>query len=76
MANSVPSHNIEAVLSHLNAGGRVAVQTCTKTILITKKTVMSFERAGSWLIKEDGEGYRIRSGKGSFYVLPGQLVYC
>ena len=75
-SRSVPPHALDAVFSHLNAGGRVAIQTCTRTVLITQETLLTFQRAGSWLIKEDGEGYRIRSGKSSFYVLPGQLVYC
>jgi hypothetical protein len=34
-----------------------------------------FEKAGAWLLKEDGDGYRMASGRSSVYLFAGQLRY-
>lgn len=72
---SVPPHALEAALKFVRAGGRLVVPTATRVTVIDKKTLARFEKAGEWLLKEDGETYRMRSGKGSVYLLPGQLRY-
>jgi len=71
----VPPHSLASVLSHLDAGGVVVVPSYTRWLIIDKKTLGKFEKAGQWLIKEDGNGYRIRQGKGSVFILPGQLKF-
>lgn len=72
----VPSHNVEQAIAHLRAGGRLVVPSVTRWIILDAKTLAKFEKADAWLIREDGDGYRLRQGKGSVYVFPGQLRYC
>jgi hypothetical protein len=71
----VPPHSLPAVLAHMAAGGAVAVPSYTRWIVLDSKVVKKFEKAGAWLIKEDGNGYRIRQGRGSVFILPGQLKF-
>ncbi len=70
---SVAPNSLEAALAHVAAGGRLCIRTCTRTTVIDAKVVAKFEAAGLWLLKADGNGYRLRSGKSSVYLLPGQL---
>ena len=53
----------------------LAVPSYSRWIIIDQKTVRKFQKAGVWLIKEDGNGYRVRQGKGSVFILPGQLKF-
>ncbi len=46
-----------------------------KITVIDRRVLRRFERAGAWLLKEEGEGYRLRQGQGSVYLLPGLLEY-
>lgn len=71
----VPPASLEAALAHVAAGGVLAVPSATRWIVIDQKTVRKFQAAGAWLLKEDGNGYRVRQGKKSVYILPGQLQY-
>ncbi len=72
-ARPVPPNSVELALAHVRAGGRLIVRTCTRTTVISARTLASFEAAGEWVIKSSGEGYRLRRGKGSDYLMPGQL---
>lgn len=72
---AVPPKSLTMALAHVDAGGRLIVPTYTRCTVIDAKTVARFAKAGAWLLKEDGEGYRLRSGKGSVYLLPGQLRF-
>jgi len=72
---SVPPRSLIRALDFLKKGGRLCVRTHTRMTLIDYKVLARFERAGAWLLKEEGEGYRLRSGKGSVYLLPGQLEF-
>lgn len=74
-SGSVPSHSLTLALGHVAAGGVLAVPSYTRWIVIDSKTAKKFEKAGTWLLKEDGEGYRIRQGKRSVYVFAGQLKF-
>ena len=71
----VPSNNLETALKHLEDGGMLCVSTYARFTVITKKTLDKFNNSGTWLLKEDGNGYRLRHGKGSVYLFPGQLKY-
>jgi hypothetical protein len=71
----VPPRSLEAALDHVRAGGELLVPTYTRCTLIDERTLRRFERKGEWLLREDGDGYRLRSGRGSVYLLPGQLKY-
>lgn len=72
---SVPPRSLGAALAHIEAGGRLVVPTATRVTWIDRKTVDRFAKVGAWLLKEEGDGYRLRSGKGSVYLLPGQLCF-
>lgn len=70
--------SLDAALDHLRAGGRLFVggiaQAGVAVTVLDAKTLAKFERAGAWLLKAvDDGGYRLRRGKGSVYLFPGQL---
>jgi hypothetical protein len=71
----VPPRSLELALSHLRGGGRLLVPTYTRCTLIEAKHVAAWDRAGKPLLREEGDGYRMRIGKGSVYLLPGLLKF-
>ena len=71
----VPPKSLEVALEHVRAGGELLVPTYTRCTVIDRKTLARFEKAGEWLLREEGDGYRLRSGRKSVYLLPGQLMY-
>lgn len=71
----VPPRSLNAALAHVRNGGELVIPTYTQTILITARTLARWEAAGQWLLREEGDGYRMRSGRRSVYLLPGQLKY-
>ena len=73
--NSVPPNRIDDVFNHLENGKSVYIATYTKHTVITKRTLDKFRKVGAWLLKEDGDGYRMQTGKSSVYLIPGQLKY-
>jgi hypothetical protein len=72
---AVPAHSLEDAIKHLESGKSLYIPTYTRCTVITKKTLDKFRAVGAWLLKEDGEGYRLQTGKSSVYLLPGQLKY-
>lgn len=72
---SVPANSLELALEHVRNGGRLIVPTYAHCTVIDRKTIAAFEKAGAWLLKTEGDGYRMRSGKGSVYLFPGQLRF-
>jgi len=73
-ANSVKPHKVNEVLDFIRSGGVVYVATYARVTVIYKKCLKRFEKDNYWLIREDGDGYRLRQGKGSVYLFPGQLM--
>ena len=71
--NAAPPRSLDSLLEHVRNGGKLGVFTYARTTVITAKTLRRFEAAGEWLLREDGNGYRMRSGRSSVYLLPGQL---
>ena len=71
----VPPQSLDMALEHVRAGGELLVPTYTRTTLIDGRTLAQFEKAGEWLLREEGDGYRLRSGRKSVYLFPGQLKY-
>jgi len=69
----VPPKSLDAALDGVRKGGRLIVPTYARCTVIDRKVLARFERAGEWLLREDGDGYRLRSGRGSVYLFPGQL---
>ena len=71
----VPPKSLDAALAHVAAGGRLIIPTYRRCTVIDRKVVERFAKAGVWLLKEDGDGYRLRAGKSSVYVFAGQLRF-
>ena len=71
----VPPRSLEAALAHLRNGGELLVPSYTRPRLLTGEVLAKFEKAGQWLLKEDGDGYRLRVGKRSEYLYPGCLCF-
>lgn len=69
-----PNKTTEA-LDFVRNGGRLVIRTALRTVVIDAKCLKKFEKVNEWLLKSEGDGYRLRSGKGSVYLLPGQLHY-
>ena len=71
----VPPKSLEAALDYVRAGGSLLVPTYTRCTVIDRRALERFERTGAWLLREEGDGYRLRSGRKSVYLFPGQLKY-
>lgn len=70
---AAPAKSLGVILSHVRNGGKLGVYTYTGATEIDARCLARFEAAGEWLIREDGDGYRIRRGRHSDYLFPGQL---
>lgn len=70
---AVAGGNLDYVLDFVRNGGRLMVATQLRTTIIDAKVLARFEKANAWLLKEEGDGYRLRSGNSSVYLMPGQL---
>lgn len=68
-----PPKSLETVLAHVRNGGKLGIYTYTRATEIDARCLARFEAAGQWLLREDGDGYRIRRGRHSDYLMPGQL---
>ncbi|KKM16114.1 hypothetical protein LCGC14_1689060 [marine sediment metagenome] len=75
MAKSVPPKSLDSALAHVAAGGTLIIPTYTHCTVIDQRVIDRFAKVGAWLLREDGDGYRIRRGKHSDYVVPGLLKY-
>ena len=71
----VPPRSLDAAIAHLDAGGTIRIPSMTRIVVITKRDVARFRSAGIELLREDGDGYRMASGRRSVYILPGQMVW-
>ena len=71
----VAPKSLNDAIAHLEHGGTLYVQTYIRTTVITQTTLLKFRKVGGWLLREDGDGYRLQTGKTSVYLFPGQLKY-
>jgi hypothetical protein len=71
----VPPHSLDKAIAHIRAGGKLLIPTYTRCTVIDSKCLARWEAAGLDLLREEGEGYRMRTGRSSVYILPGQLTY-
>ena len=71
----VKPYSLEEALAHIKDGGILYVQTAYKIITITPKTLDKFNARGQWILKPEGNGFRMKNGKSSIYLFPGQLKY-
>jgi len=70
----LPPKSLAVALAHVAHGGRLAIPTYTRVTVIEQKHIDRWAQAGLPLLREDGDGYRMRtSRKASVYLLPGQL---
>lgn len=69
----VPPKSLREALAHVYRGNRLCVTTYARVIVIDKKCVDKFTKACQAVLREDGDGYRLAQGRGSVYLLPGQL---
>ncbi len=72
MINVAASSAAEA-LAHIEAGGVAFVRTHLRLTILDRKVLRRFQKADAWLLKDDGEGIRLRAGNGSDYLFAGQL---
>jgi len=63
----------QQALSHIRAGRRACVVTHCRVTVIDLKCLMKWEAAGQTLLKDEASGFRLRTGKSSVYLFPGQL---
>ena len=75
MTQPVAPNQVNEALDFVRSGkGMLAVITHLRCYQIDKRTLAKFEKAGEWILKADGDGYRLRTGKHSVYLFPGQLL--
>ncbi len=70
---TITADALDAALAHVRAGGTLVIPTYGHCTVINARTLAKFDKAGAWLLRADGDGFRLRSGKGSVYLFPGQL---
>ena len=73
--SDVAPHKADEALDFVRRGGRLVVPTYGRVIIIDAHTLARFEAQGVPLLKEEGDGYRMASGKGSVYLFSGQLKF-
>ena len=71
----VESNDLQTALKYIEDGGRLIIPTYTRITIIDKKCLDKWTKAGYQLLKEEGKGYRLRQGRGSVYLISGQLKY-
>lgn len=76
MLYQVTQENLPRALETVREGkGQIWLRTAYKAIYINAKTLASWSSVPSKpLLTVEGEGFRMRQGKSSVYVFPGQLV--
>ena len=72
---SVAPNSLLEALAWLQAGHRLYIATYARMTVMTRTTLAKYTRAGAWLLKEEGKGYRLHTGRRSLCILPGQLKY-
>lgn len=71
----VPPKSLNTALEFVAKGGRLVIPTYARVTVISQRDIDKWAKVGRMLLREDGNGYRLASGKGSVYLLPGQLAY-
>lgn len=56
------------LIAGVKAGGTLLIHTALKTTKIDAKCVAKFEKAGVKLLTDDGDDFRVASGRNSLYV--------
>ena len=69
----VQSGELQHALGHVASGGRLAIPTAYHLAIITQKNLDRWLASGRALLVEEGRGFRMRRGRSSVYLFPGQL---
>ena len=69
----VPSDAMDAIEAHMTAGGELGIGGGYRFATITNAAYRSRTDSGDWYVKPEGAGYRVRQGRKSVYLFPGQL---
>ena len=75
LTKPVPPKSLTEALEHVRSGGVLVVPTYARCLYIDGKCLAKWERVGHQLLTEEGDGYRLRQGRSSVYLLPGQLKF-
>ena len=71
----LPNSLLEAVAAVKSGSATLQVRTMARITVIDAKCLAKWENvSGAPLLREAGEGYRMRRGKQSVYLFPGQLL--
>lgn len=71
----VQPDEVDAALAHVRAGGLLVVPSNERWIMIDAKCLAKFEKAEITLLRREGNGFRLRRGKGSVFLFAGQLFF-
>lgn len=73
-----PNYDLEKLMQHVREGRTLYIAVYNgASPWLTPARLKSWEKAGlttDHLIKPEGDGYRVKSGKKSVYVFKGQLL--
>jgi len=71
---SVGPNRAEEIKDFLRKGGRVYIGgSAYQAAILDRKVIRRFDKAGAWFLKAEGNGYRMQRGRGTVYLVPGQL---
>ena len=67
--------NAAEAISHIEAGGVAIIPSYTRTIRIDQKTLARWaDVPGNPLLRDDGRGIRMRTGRKSIYLFAGDMI--
>lgn len=62
------------ILAEVKNGKRLLVKSYTRPMIIDSKCVNNWEKSGYKLLTDEGNGYRLRTGKNSVYLFPQHIA--
>ena len=62
-----------AMLETVRAGGKIHIITHTRHTIIDRKCLLRFEKSGAFLFGDDGNNFRMASGKNRVYVFAANV---
>lgn len=74
--DSYPKKVLAWIMAQIESGKTVYITTMTKSIPITPKTIIAWEKSGRKLFKIDGDGLRIAAGKRYDLITSNTMAFC
>lgn len=71
----VQPSEVDAAIAHVRAGGLLVVPSNERWIIIDRKCLAKFEKIGVTILRAEGNGFRLRQGRGSLFLFAGQLFF-